>query len=935
MKKQIIHKGCITPYPEYKLAKNFINAVILINDEKRALEFEKNLKAFLNYFKKHYLIADIPASTEIHNTLSQFKRNYAVYNIQKNKKGFFIVNPDALNISISAERKTVILKTNTEINLENLLKTLIEFGYVREDFAENEGEFSFKGSRLTINIPFEGLFYIDFFGDEIENIYKVSKLLTKKPVESVEIFQLYDFLVEYRENLDIYFKKQKNTKLKDLLKNYQLFSIDLDIKNADVIFKTEGKNEEISKIPLKEFKTVRLSITKPLYLIKEKISFIPENISKPELELKPINIGDYVIHEDFGIGIFKGMETKNIRGKDYDFMVLEYADGEKINVSYLHFDKIFKYDTKENIKLDKLGGTSWRNLKKKVKKSLENIAKQIIKLYSEREKIIRKPYYVNDELIEKFEESFEYLETPDQLKAIEDVKKDLQTEKPMDRLICGDVGFGKTEVAVRASFISALNGKQTLVLVPTTVLSYQHYKKFKERLEPFGITVENLSRLKSKKQTEEILKELEEGKIDIIVGTHKALSKNVKFKNLGLLIIDEEHRFGVRAKEKIKQLKKDVDTLYLTATPIPRTLNMAISGFKKLSVINTPPEGRVETKTFVSKYSPEIVKKAIENEIKRGGQVFYLHNRIETIEEKTKQLKEMFPQLNISYIHGRMKPSHVEKEVLKFINKQTDVLVATSIIETGIDIPTANTLIVERADLFGLAQLYHLRGRVGRGNIQAFCYLLLPEDKHITETAEKRISTIMRLTRPGSGLKVALEDMKIRGAGNILGVEQSGYIKAVGFDFYVKLLKNALQENSNQKKAETIIETDLDAYIPSNFINDKQDRMNIYLSISKAVDENEVEEIENHLNEFYSDLPNSFKIYLQLEKIKKLATQLGIKKIKIANKKCKIYFGNLKEEKIIKLIEKLKPEYIHSDSFELKTDENFLDTLYFSLKELT
>ncbi len=934
MKNQIIYKGSILPYPEYKVAKDCNKGIILAPNEKRVFEVEKNLKAFLKHFNKPYPVIDIPKDVEIHNTLSQFKRNYAIYKILKNENGFFTAHPDVLDIDVSLERKTVLLEVGKEVSLDNLFQTLLEFGYVKEEFVENEGEFSFKGSRLTINIPFEGLFYIDFFGDEIENIYKVSKLLTKKPIESVEIFQLYDFLIEYDENLDIEFKNQKSTKLKNILKDYPVFSIDLNVKDASLIFETEGKNEEISKTPLENFKTIKLPITKPLHLIKEKISFIPENISKPEVELKPINIGDYVIHEDFGIGIFRGMETKNIQGKDYDFMVLEYADGEKINVSYLHFDKIFRYDAKENIKLDKLGGISWRNLKKKVRKSLENIAKQMIKLYAEREKVARKPYKIDDDLIKKFEESFEFLETPDQLKAIEDVKKDMSTEKPMDRLICGDVGFGKTEIAVRASFISALNGKQTLILVPTTVLSYQHYKKFKERLEPFGIIVENLSRLKSKKQTDEILKKLEEGKIDVIVGTHKALSKNVKFKNLGLLIIDEEHRFGVRAKEKIKELKKDVDTLYLTATPIPRTLNMAISGFKKLSIINTPPEGRVETKTFVSKYSPEIVKKAVENEIKRGGQVFYLYNRIETIEEKAKQLKEMFPQLNISYIHGRMKPSQVEKEILKFINKQTDILVATSIIETGIDIPTANTLIVERADLFGLAQLYHLRGRVGRGNIQAFCYLLLPDDRQITENAEKRISTIMKLTRPGSGLKVALEDMKIRGAGNILGVEQSGYIKAVGFDFYVKLLKNALQENSDNSNVETKIETDLNAYIPSNFINDKQDRMNIYLSISKAVDENEIEEIQEHLSEFYSQLPNSFKVYLQLEKIKKVASQLGIEKIKITNSRCKIYFGNLKEEKLMKLMEKLKPEYIYSDSFELKIKENFLDKLYISLKEI-
>ncbi|WP_245960265.1 DEAD/DEAH box helicase [Hydrogenothermus marinus] len=895
-------------YLEYKLAKDFNKALIFIDSEKRALEIEKNLNAFLNYFNKNIPVLYIPSNTEIHDTLAQFKRNYAIYLSKKNKDSFFILTKESENIKVAKNKDFIHLKEGKEINFDNLVKRLIEFGYIKEEKVENEGEFSFKGGILRINIPFIGVFDIDFFGDQIEGIYQISKLLTKKKIQNIDIFPLYDFPVYYNEFFDLDFKKEEATNFLEFFKDFKIIE-----ENNFVI-----DEEAISNSHIKGFEVVKLPITKPLFLKIERKSFIPKDYkSKTEIDIKPLEEGDYIIHEDYGIGIFRGIETKTIRGKDYDFMVLEYADGEKINVSYLHFDKIHKYDLNIPIKLDKIGGTSWRNLKKKVRKSVEKIAKELIKLYKERESTTRKPYNFDKELLRYIQETFPFLETPDQLKAIKDIENDFKSDKPTERLICGDVGFGKTEVAIRAAYISATNNRQTLILVPTTVLALQHYKKFKERLEPLGIKVENLSRLKSKKETEKILTELQEGKIDILVGTHKVLSDKVKFKNLGLLIIDEEHRFGVRAKEKIKQIKKDIDTIYLTATPIPRTLNMALSGLKKMSVINTPPEGRVETKTYVVKYNEDIIKQAIQREINRNGQVFYLHNRVETIEEKTNQLKQLFPNLKIDFIHGKMKPSQIEKKIMEFTDKKLNILVSTSIIETGIDIPTANTLIIERADLFGLAQLYHLRGRVGRGNIQAYCYLLLPEDRNITENAEKRLSTILKLTRPGSGLKVAIEDMKIRGAGNILGVEQSGNIKAVGFDFYVKLLKESIEKEQG-KAFETKIETDIEGYIPKTFIENPQERMNIYLSFSKALDSEEIEELEEYLSEFYKDIPSALKVYISLEKIKKEATNLGIEKISIKNKYCEINFGKLSPEKTVKLIEKTKPEYITSNSIKFR-----------------
>jgi len=904
----------------FKVAKSSKEkSVFIFDNTKNAKIFEKDLKAFLKHLGKNIPVYFIPEEKEIHDSFAQFKRNYVISKYILENKGFFITTKNALNIEVSKNREIIKISTKDEIDIKYLEKKLLSFGYIKEENSENQGEFSFKGGLLTINIPEEGVFQIDFFGDEVENIFAVSKLLTKKKLDSLVLFPLYDFPIEYDEFFDIKFKKVKSLKLNDIF------------KEKEYILWQKNKPQ---KVLSSDFKIVKLDISQTFVDFESKTTFVPYHQTKFEPEITPLKEGDYIIHEDYGVGIFRGVETKVINGREYDFMVLEYANGEKINVSYLHFDKIHKYEFKVAPKLDQIGGTSWKNLKRKITKSLEKVASQLIRLYTKRHQTIREPYKIEEELIKQFEDSFEFVETPDQKKAIEDIKRDFISTIPADRIVCGDVGFGKTEVAIRASFIASINSKQTLVLTPTTILSYQHYKKFKERLEPFGIVVENLSRLKTKKQTQEIIEKLEKGKIDILVGTHKVLSILENFKDLGLLIIDEEHRFGVKAKEKIKMLKTTIDTIYMTATPIPRTLSLALHGLKEMSVINTPPEGRIETKTFVSKYSKEIIQKAIQKELNRDGQVFYIHNRIETIKEKANQIKELFPDINIDFIHGRMKSKEIEKKILKFINKQTDILVSTSIIETGIDVPTANTLIIERADLFGLAQLYHLRGRVGRSNIQAYCYLLLPDDKEITEDAQKRISTILKLTRPGSGLKVAMEDMKIRGAGNILGIEQSGYIKSVGFDMYIKLLKKTLNSIKGKEETQTIIETDFESYIPETLISSPEERMNVYMAVSKAVDNKDIQHLEEHLEEFYSGLPLAFKIYLTIEKIRKIASKLGIYKIRLFSPISEIYFRNIKEENLMKLIKELRVKKVYPEKIEFFLKPKELGNLYEILSNL-
>lgn len=895
-------------YPEYFVLKNSFGKSFFITDtEKKAKESLLNFIAYKEFFKIEKEILFIPSSQDFLNLESQIERNYTLMKIIGSKNFIVVLSQDSLNLKVRPLdefcKSLIKLEKGKDLNREELIENLLKSGYIKEDFPENEGEFSVKGGYISINVPSIGVIDIDLFGDEIEGLYLKSKLLTRKEIENITIYPLYDFEVLSQNPLK--FKEGPFVYLRDYLSgDIYTFNIFSDLKQKISFFgnladKKIGSVKDVDE----SYKVYKLPVKNELVLKDEKIAFLPEiEDKKLYLDVEPIKEGDYIIHEDYGIGVFKGIETREIRGKIYDFMILEYAEREKVYVSYLHFDKIHKYKSQGILKIDKIGSPSWRNLKKKVKESLKNIARQLIKLYAERQSIKRKPLEVENELIEKFEREFPYVETQDQIKAIKDVKKDLIKAKPMERLICGDVGFGKTEIAIRSAFIHAVNGYQTLVLVPTTVLAYQHYRKFKERLEKYGIIVENLSRLKSKSQQLQIMESLKEGKIDILIATHKGLNEDVKFKNLGLLVVDEEHRFGVRSKEKIKQIKKDVDTLYLTATPIPRTLNMALSGLKDISVINTPPEGRYEVKTFVSTFNEDILKKAIEFELKRGGQVFYVHNRVETIQDITNYLKNLFKDVKIDFVHGQMKPSDIERKILNFIEGKIDILVATSIIETGIDIPTANTLIVDRADLFGLAQLYHLRGRVGRGNIQAYCYLFVPNQ--ITKDAQKRIDAIMRLTRPGSGLKVSIEDLQIRGPGNILGVEQSGFVKSVGFDMYVKLLKEAIKEEKGEKEFETQIEVDFDYYIPQTLIKDPFERMNIYLAVSKAESYEDIDRLRTYLKEFYTELPSIFRFYLTIEKIKKILSVLKIKKFSLIKNLGYIEFSEETDGEVIKILTK-------------------------------
>ncbi|GJM83448.1 hypothetical protein HMSSN139_59440 [Paenibacillus sp. HMSSN-139] len=512
-----------------------------------------------------------------------------------------------------------------------------------------------------------------------------------------------------------------------------------------------------------------------------------------------LKVGDYVVHQNHGIGKYMGIGTLEVGGIHKDYMHILYAGGDKLSVPIEQIDMIQKYVGSEDKepKIYKLGGNEWTRVKNKVRSSVQDIADDLIKLYAERQAAPGYAFEKDTPEQQEFEGMFPYEETPDQLRAIEEIKKDMEQSRPMDRLLCGDVGYGKTEVAIRAAFKAAIEGKQVAVLVPTTILAQQHYETFRERFAGYPINIQSLSRFRSRKEQNETIKGVRQGTVDVVIGTHRILSQDLVFKDLGLLIVDEEQRFGVTHKEKLKKLKTNVDVLTLTATPIPRTLHMSMLGVRDLSVIETPPENRFPVQTYVVEHSQSLVREAIEREMARGGQIYYLYNRVQGIQEMASQISMLVPDARVGIGHGQMSEQELEKTILDFLDGEYDVLVSTSIIETGVDIPNVNTLIVHDADKMGLSQLYQLRGRVGRSNRIAYAYFTYQRDKSLTEVAEKRLQSIKEFTELGSGFKIAMRDLAIRGAGNLLGAEQHGFIASVGFDLYSQMLAEEIQKRKS------------------------------------------------------------------------------------------------------------------------------------------
>lgn len=593
---------------------------------------------------------------------------------------------------------------------------------------------------------------------------------------------------------------------------------------------------------------------------------------------------DYVVHTDYGVGLYRGLKHLKIGIVSNDYLLIEYLDGDKVYVPVDRLNLIQKYigGDGSHPRLDKLGGRGWQRAKKRAKDAVTEMVKEILELYAAREAFQGIAFSPVDSSYKEFEATFEYEETPDQLKAIEEVMNDMGNPKPMDRLICGDVGFGKTEVALRAAYRAVMDGRQVAFLVPTTVLAQQHHQTFSSRFKNYPVAVEMLSRFKSAQEQKKILQRLREGKIDIIIGTHRLLQKDVSFYDLGLVVIDEEHRFGVDHKEKLKQLRRMVDVITLTATPIPRTLQMALSGIRDLSLILTPPENRLSIRTFVTRYDEEVIREAIQREFNRGGQVFFVHYRVQNIYTLAAQLKKLVPEARLAIAHGQMKERELENVMVKFVKGEYNLLVCTSIIESGLDIPAANTILINHAEHFGLADLYQLRGRVGRGRHQAYAYLLIPKDLSLSRDAAKRLRAIQELSDLGSGFKLALQDMEIRGAGNLLGRSQSGHIAAVGLEYYTQLMEKAVRELRGEEVIEEItpeIHFHLPAFLPETYVQDPEERLRLYRRLSHCRSEEMVDAMAEEMEDRFGKIPEETIHLLEVIKVKILLTRLSIRKL--------------------------------------------------------
>jgi len=811
------------------------------------------------------------------------------------------------------EEKKVTLSKKSEFDFNFIIKNYLK-DYERVNFVKSQGEYAIRGGIIDIFLinQFNPIRII-FDGNSIEDIREFDPFTQKsiKNIEKVEIINfakkenIYNILknkgifVSYNEkfedikhiyitnseskflnfdfvSLPTFFSQNKTIELYDDLekKNFEVFYIGEDfIKNSiNCLIKENflSKEKNIAVIGKKR---------KPSFISSKYIypSFLSE-ITRYE-ELKE---DDFVVHIDFGIGKFKKLINLEREGIKKDYLLIEYLNNEKLYVPVEKIDRVKKYiGDNENITLSRLGGNEWKRTKEKSVEDIKKVAGELLNLYAKREIIKKKPYKEIKDIEEEFDLSFDYELTQDQLKAVVDIRNDLSSEYLTERVICGDVGFGKTEVALRGAIRVILNGKQVLLLTPTTILALQHYRVISERFKNFPIKVEMLSRLTKESEEKEIISDIRNGKIDFLIATHRALSEDISFFDLGLLIIDEEHLFGVEQKEKIKKLKEDIDVLYLSATPIPRTLEMSLSGIKKFSIIRTPPIGRYPIETIVSPFNPVLIKEAIINELKRGGQVYYVHNRIITIEEEKLFIQSLVPDIKILVLHGQCDSKEIEEGMISFINKEYNLLLSTTIIEAGLDNENVNTIIVVDSQNFGLSQLYQLRGRVGRKDKKAIAYLFYNPNK-ISENGKKRLKVLQELTFLGAGFQVALKDLEIRGAGNLLGKEQSGYMNSIGFELYMELLEEEVSKLKGikyDKKLYVDLDLDINTTIPENYIPYEDERLYYYRKFFEAKSFDELYDIEKEIIDRFGIYPKNINNLIELSKIKIKMKELKIKNI--------------------------------------------------------
>ena len=718
-----------------------------------------------------------------------------------------------------------------------------------------------------------------------------------------------------------------------LLEQYNLLAAKSDIPFVSDVEQHYGKGQMV----IREGKITggfRLPGLKLIVITEEEIfgRKIPRRRTRPAREgffLKSfgdLKEGDYAVHTDHGIGLYRGLQKLAVGEIENDFLLLEYLDGDKLYIPIDRLDHIQRYIGPEGSvpRVDKLGGSSWETVKEKVKNSVREVAEELVSIYAAREVMEGHSFSPPDRIYDEFSSTFEYEETPDQSRSIEDVLLDMTHDKPMDRLVCGDAGFGKTEVALRASFKAAMDGKQVAILVPTTILAEQHFQTFSRRLKDYPFRVEVLNRLRTAAEQKKIAEGINRGIVDIAIGTHRLLQSDVKFNDLGLVIIDEEQRFGVSHKEKLKKLRTLVDVLTLTATPIPRTLHLSLVGIRDLSIINTPPEDRLPVKTCVFEFNEDIIRDAIRQELGRNGQVFFLHDRVQSIYTMARLVEKLVPEASVGIVHGRMKAKEIEDAMAKFVRQDYDVLVCTSIVASGLDIPAANTIIINRADRFGLAQLYQIRGRVGRAKEEAYAYLLVPKGTMLSRDTQRRLRVIMEYSEPGSGFRIATNDLEIRGAGNILGTSQSGQIAAVGYELYTELMERTIREIKGEKMPEKEAKPELNlglpAFIPEDYMPDVQRRLVTYKRLSMAVTDEDMLNIKEEIIDCYGFIPPEVENLFELIHIRNLLAAIRGKKMRYDGKNMCIDFhpdSPVNPSKIVELTRKKGKGVTLSPDFKL------------------
>ena len=868
--------------------------------------FCKETESLFDYLKDYFFIVDDVQRCEgkLESTYLEFEENFTAFSQRGD------IFPKQGELLISKDEVVELFKDKKIIFLEGLVKKNAWFNPYS----------SVNISEITLN-NYQG--QLDLLIDEI---------LTKK-TQGYKILILSGTRARGERLVGTLRDRGIESSYKDTIENIQYGEVVITFGNQ-----LHGFEYPEYKLCLISDKEVFGEAKRKLKKTKSKKKGIAK--IKSFAELKP---GDYVVHANHGIGVYKGIKQIEVAGHKRDYLDIVYDKGDKLYVPVDQLDLIQKYVGSEgkSPKVNKLGSAEWQKAKAKVRKSINEIAEDLVKLYAMRTTVKGHKFSKDTEWQKQFEDEFPYDETPDQLSSLEEIKADMESDKPMDRLLCGDVGYGKTEVALRAAFKAVMDGKQVALLVPTTILAEQHYKNMKNRFSDFPIKIDMVSRFRTAKEQKETLQKVKEGNVDILVGTHRLVSKDIEFKDLGLLIVDEEQRFGVKQKEKIKNIKKNVDVLTLSATPIPRTLHMSLSGVRDISVIETPPEERYPVQTYVVEQNDQLIRDAILREIGRGGQVYFVYNRVENIDAIAKYVQNLVPESRVGVIHGQMAERQLEQEMFNFMDQTYNVLVCTTIIETGMDIQNVNTIIVYDADKMGLSQLYQLRGRVGRSNRIAYAYLLYTKDKVLTEVAEKRLKALKDFTELGSGFKIAMRDLEIRGAGNMMGSSQHGHMAAIGYDLYCRMLEDTVKliKGEIQKEpVETTVDIKVDAFISADYIEDEIQKIEVYKKIAAIDSIDEYEDIKDELEDRYSKIPHPVRNLMDIAYIKSQAKSIFIEEIKETPKEIVFKFaeGESDYKNIYKvLIEKYKNSVVlkfgskPSFSFKIKDikQENKLEFL--------